>query len=83
MYPWAGRTTQTLIRGAGEICFIVALLTGSSIADPGSGQAGRHMPPTFAWGPDGHPGQTYKIYNTDGRPAEHQWRPLFNAAKFG
>jgi len=20
---------------------------------------------------------------TDGRPAEHRWRPLFNAAKFG
>jgi len=45
MYPWAGRTTQTLIRGAGEICFIVALLTGASIADPGSRQAARHMPP--------------------------------------
>jgi len=27
--------------------------------------------------------ETWANAQRDGRPAEHRWRPLFNAAKFG
>jgi len=63
------------------------------------GGAGVQIPPTFkSWGYSGvQMVLVYPLYNVyctmvtrmwanaqrDGRPAEHRWRPLFNAAKFG
>jgi len=33
--------------------------------------------------PRGRPTRMWANAQRDGRPAEHRWRPLFNAAKFG
>ena len=51
---------------------------------------GQVIPSIKVWGPSslwkGEPRRVTRMWanaQPDGRPAEHRWRPLFNAAKFG
>jgi len=73
------RYSDSILHGWSE-----GLLCGAERRDGKEGKWGRGYLPNKnpGYGPDLETTRMWANAQRDGRPAEHRWRPLFNAAKF-